>query len=59
MLPLAKNRESLLGRGHIPQGRGHILKNDNMDIPRKYSKILNKIFVLFAVANFTLIGLNF
>jgi hypothetical protein len=26
MLPLAKNRESLLGGDHLPQGRGHILK---------------------------------
>jgi hypothetical protein len=37
MLPLAKNRENLLGRVHIPQGRGHILKKLKFTFFRLFS----------------------
>ena len=49
MLPLAKNRESLLGRGHIPQGRGHILKKLKYTFFRLFSvsHMYFKIFKYF------------
>jgi len=46
MLPLAKNRKSVLGRGHIPQGRGHILKKLKFTFFRPHTCILKFLNIL-------------